>query len=221
MVLSNFSNPCLPLAYHSFYIFPSLVFTRIPFIFAVMETVFRIICIIWLLSEVILNRSLHSVKTDKQNQDRHSLFLIWITIIIVITTAIIIAPRVHLFMYSNVWVQYTGIALILLGVVLRIAAVVSLGRYFTVDVTIRQGHRLKEDGMYTYIRHPSYAASLLSFIGFGIVLNNWLSLAIIVLAIMYVFIRRMNIEEAVLLRQFGDDYLAYTSRTKRIIPFVY
>ena len=164
---------------------------------------------------------LHSKATDKQNQDKQSLSFIWITIVVAITVAVIIAPRVPLFIYTNPVFLYVGMALIVLGVVLRIAAVVSLGKFFTVDVTIRQGHRLKEDGMYKYIRHPSYAASLLSFIGFGITLNNWLSLALIVVAILAVFIYRMNIEEKVLAMQFGEEYQQYKNRTKRIIPFVY
>ena len=186
-----------------------------------MNTLFDIVCIAWFASEIILNRVLRSGAKDRQNQDKGSLALIWITIIVAITAAIIIAPRVPLFMYTNAAFQHAGIALIVLGIVLRIAAVVSLGKYFTVDVTIRKNHRLKEDGMYTYIRHPSYAASLLSFAGFGMVLNNWLSLLLILTAILIVFIRRMNIEEQVLTTQFGEEYLSYKRRTKRIIPFVY
>ncbi len=186
-----------------------------------MDWLFWIVYIIWGSSEAILNRTLRSAATDKQNEDKHSLSLIWITVIVATVSAVLIASNLRLLIYSQAVFQYTGILLILVGVLLRIAAVVSLGKYFTVDVTIRQRHRLKEDGMYTYIRHPSYAASLLSFIGFGVALNNWLSLGLITVAILTVFIRRMNIEEAVLTRQFGEEYLSYKAKTKRLIPFVY
>lgn len=186
-----------------------------------MEILFWIVYITWFGSEIILNRVLRSTATDKQNQDKHSLSLIWITIVIVITIGVFIAPRTPTFIYLNPLFQYAGIALILLGIFLRIAAVLSLGKYFTVDVTIRQGHQLKKDGMYAYIRHPSYAASLLSFIGFGVVLNNWLSLLLIIIAILIVFFRRINIEESVLLHQFGEEYQQYKSKTKRMIPFFY
>ena len=186
-----------------------------------MAILFYLVYIIWFASEIILNRMLRSKETDKKNKDQNSLSLIWITIVVVITIAVIIAPRVPAYMYTTAAFQYAGIALILLGVILRIAAVVALGKWFTVDVTIRKDHRLKEDGMYRYVRHPSYAASLLSFVGFGIVLNNWVSLLLIVVAVLFVFINRMNIEEKVLTEQFGGEYLSYKGRTKRIVPFVY
>ncbi|MEO8852326.1 MAG: isoprenylcysteine carboxylmethyltransferase family protein [Ginsengibacter sp.] len=72
-------------------------------------------------------------------------------------------------LFSNPAFRYVGIAIIILGIILRLIAVASLGKFFTVDVTIRQNHRLKKDGIYKYLRHPSYFASLLSFIGFLII----------------------------------------------------
>ncbi len=186
-----------------------------------MNIIFLVVYIIWFLSEILLNRLLRSKSTDKQNADKHSLSLIWITVIVTIAIAVFIAPKVPFYMYTNPAFQYVGIAVILIGVLLRLAAVASLGKYFTVDVTIRRNHRLQTNGLYSIVRHPSYFASLLSFIGFGISLNNWLSLLLIVAAVLVVFMNRIKIEEKVLIEQFGDEYLQYKKRTKRLIPFVY
>jgi hypothetical protein len=63
----------------------------------------------------------------------------------------------------NLWVAdeavtpYVGLALLTLGGTLRVAAVFALGRRFTELVAIQENHRLKTDGLYRYIRHPSYA----------------------------------------------------------------
>jgi protein-S-isoprenylcysteine O-methyltransferase Ste14 len=96
-----------------------------------------------------------------------------------------------------------------------------LGRFFTVNVTIRDDHKLIQSGFYKYLRHPSYTGSLLSFLGFGLSLDNWLSLAIIFLPTLFAFIYRMKVEENVLSEQFGEQYQDYILKTKRIIPFIY
>ncbi|PZF71704.1 hypothetical protein DN068_16680 [Taibaiella soli] len=114
-----------------------------------------------------------------------------------------------------------GLGVIILGMVLRFAVIRSLGRYFTVDVTIREGHQLKTDGIYRYLRHPSYAASLISFAGFGISLNNYLSLLMLVVLIGAAFFYRVKVEERALIEQFGDDYINYMKRSKRLIPFIF
>jgi protein-S-isoprenylcysteine O-methyltransferase Ste14 len=38
---------------------------------------------------------------------------------------------------------------------------------------------------------------------------------------LFAFIRRIQIEEAVLTEQFGNAYIDYAKKTKRLIPFIY
>ena len=111
--------------------------------------------------------------------------------------------------------------LILTGMVMRLVAVKQLGKFFTVDVTIRKGHQLMKNGVYKYIRHPSYTGSLLSFIGYGISLNNYVALATVLIPVVGSFIYRINIEEKALTEQFGQHYSDYKTTTKRLIPFIY
>jgi len=118
-------------------------------------------------------------------------------------------------------ITYLGLALIVIGVIIRLIIIKSLGSFFTANVTIKQNHKLKTDGFYRFLRHPSYTALLLSFIGFGISLNNWISLMIIVITILIVFINRIRIEEKVLIEYFGQEYLDYKKTTKALIPFIY
>ena len=111
--------------------------------------------------------------------------------------------------------------MIYVGIVIRIIAIVSLGQFFTVDVTIRVDHRLKKDGIYKYLRHPSYSGSLLSFIGLGLTMNNWISLLLISFSIIIAFIFRINVEEKVLIEQFGSEYIEYKKVTRGLIPFIF
>ncbi len=180
-----------------------------------------IVYTVWLGSEVILNRRLRSTAGDAAGKDKGSLLLIWVTIVVVCFAAGFISGASFFPIYATLTGYYLALAVIVLGVVLRLLAVYSLGKFFTVDVTIRQGHQLKQDGAYRFIRHPSYAASLLSFAGYGASLNNWVSLLLVLVVMFIVFSYRVSIEENVLAAEFGDAYTAYKKRTKRLIPFVY
>lgn len=184
------------------------------------QTALNIVYIFWILSEVYLNRRLRSGSTDKKDQDRNSLRLIWIVIVVCMFTAVFMSHIIYLPIYHSMMGIYIGVVVLIIGILLRYWAVLSLGRFFTVDVTIREEHELKTDGMYKYLRHPSYAASLLSFFGMGITLNNWLSLALILIGVTSVFIYRMKIEEKALSEYFGTEYDLYRKKTSAIIPFV-
>ncbi len=151
---------------------------------------------------------------DRQDADKNSLLLIWISIIATIFIAVFISGTFYFPIFSNPTFEYRGLAIIFVGIFFRFVAVAILGRFFTVDVTIRQDHKLKKDGVYKYLRHPSYFASLISFIGFGISLNNWIALLLITLAILTVFITRIKMEEKVLVEQFGAEYNEYKKVTK-------
>lgn len=186
-----------------------------------MNSLFTLIYIIWISSEIFINRFMRSKAGDKKNQDKNSLGFIWITIIISMAIAVYISMNYSFPISTFQAVKYIGLGLILTGVILRSIIIISLGKYFTADVTIRQGHQLKKDGFYKFLRHPSYSASLLSFIGFGISLNNWVSLIIVTAAILFAFIRRINVEEKTLTEYFGQEYIAYKKRTYRLVPFIY
>ena len=186
-----------------------------------MKWIFVVVYVLWFVTEVALNKLLRSKNTDKQHADKGSLSLIWMVIVATLFIAVFISNLIYLPISLNRVFPYIGLAIIVAGILLRLIAVVSLGRFFTVDVTIRQNHKLKKNGMYRYLRHPSYFASLLSFIGMGISLNNWISLVLIVLSISTVFMVRINIEEKVLIEQFGPEYLAYKKATWRLFPFIY
>ena len=97
----------------------------------------------------------------------------------------------------------------------------SLGKYFTVDVTIRQDHQIKKEGFYKFLRHPSYAFSLLTSLGFGLYLNNWLSLIFAFVPPFLAFSYRIKIEEQALVEKFGDEYTEYRKSTNKMIPFIY
>jgi protein-S-isoprenylcysteine O-methyltransferase Ste14 len=183
--------------------------------------IFIIIWSIWFISEIILNRLFHSKNDDKKNMDKGTIRIIWITIGIANSLGILAAIFIKSPISSNVLIPYFGLFLIASGMIFRFISILSLGKFFTVDVTIRKDHKIKKDGLYRLIRHPSYTGSILSFIGFGISLDNWISLLIISLPVIFAMLHRIKVEEKLLVDQFGNDYVDYMKKTYRLIPWIY
>jgi protein-S-isoprenylcysteine O-methyltransferase Ste14 len=183
--------------------------------------IFNLTSIAWFLSEIVLMRMLRSNKADKQGTDKKSLPLLWIIFMASIALAVTVANSFRLPIGDQSLIPYMGLMMMWTGIILRLWIVRQLGRMFTVDVTIREGHQLKTDGPYKHLRHPSYGASYLTFIGFGFALNNWISLLLIAIPVFLGFRMRINVEEKVLEQQFGQEYQDYKTRTNAMIPMVY
>ena len=76
-------------------------------------------------------------------------------------------------------------------------------------------------GPYAAIRHPSYAGNLLTLAGFGIVLENWASLAAVVVIPLVAHLPRIRVEDALLVDRLGDPYREYAATTARLVPGVW
>ncbi|KEY18054.1 protein-S-isoprenylcysteine methyltransferase [Kaistella antarctica] len=164
---------------------------------------------------------MRSGSADTKGKDKKSLARLWLVIGFSIFFGIYVSKVSFYPLYQSQIIQIIGLAFLFFGVILRLIVINSLGRYFTVDVTIKKDHQLKTDGAYQYVRHPSYSFSLLSFLGLAIILNNYVSAIIIFVPVFLMFLYRIKIEEQALTDQFGNDYTDYMKKTKRLIPFIY
>ncbi len=178
----------------------------------------EIICAFWVASELIVIVLKHA-RGNASRRDRGSLAILWGGI----TIAIFAASMMSGYRPARIGGQtfWLGLALIITGIVIRSIAIATLWRYFTVDVSIREGHELVDRGFYSVIRHPAYTGSLLSFLGLGLAFGNWLSFAIIAVVTIAGFSYRIAVEESALIEHFGDRYRDYVRRSKRLIPGIY
>ncbi len=117
-------------------------------------------------------------------------------------------------------VRYAGLALFVVGIILRMVPVFVLGRRFSGFVAIQEGHQLETHGVYGVIRHPSYLGLMLGLFGWSLVFR---SAPGILLSLLLVppLIARIRSEEALLASEFGQPYEDYRRRTWRLVPFVY
>jgi protein-S-isoprenylcysteine O-methyltransferase Ste14 len=114
-----------------------------------------------------------------------------------------------------------GILLIIIGLTIRIKAILELKQHFTYTVTEIENHELIETGLYKRIRHPGYLGQLLIFMGTSISLSNWLSVVFMMIPVFLGYLNRIIVEERFMIKQLGQKYIDYQKRTKRVIPWIY
>src|SRR5438105_1197408 len=110
-------------------------------------------------SEVAISAFKRS-KGEARAADQGSLRTIWL----VVNASLIcgILARIYLpqanFERTQL-VYWTGFVLFVFGIVLRWYAIAYLGKFFTVDVSVRSDHKVIDTGPYKYVRHPSYTGA--------------------------------------------------------------
>jgi protein-S-isoprenylcysteine O-methyltransferase len=180
-------------------------------------------------SEVLLTITRRSRSKTGTKQDKSTLGMIWVVIGLSIAAGIFVTRSSFLWTHglwmfelpSGPAVNIAAVVLFAAGLILRWWAIIILGRFFTVDVTIEKDHELVERGPFRWVRHPSYTGVLLAFVGWALTLRNWAAMAVVLVPIFVAFVRRMNVEENALRGALGESYEKYMRRTKRLLPGIY
>lgn len=112
---------------------------------------------------------------------------------------------------------YTGLALVIAGIVFSIWARVHLGGNWSGSVTVKAGHELIRTGPYRFVRHPIYTGLLCSILGTAIAEDQWRALLALVIIGLAVW-RKWRVEERFMEETFGDAYRSYRQDVPAIIP---
>jgi protein-S-isoprenylcysteine O-methyltransferase len=115
-------------------------------------------------------------------------------------------------------IRTVALTLFAVGLAVRWWAVVTLGRFFTVDVATHDDHALVDSGPFRFVRHPSYTGLILAFLAVGVSLGNAVSLVVLIVPVVAALSYRMRVEEAALRTALGASYDDYCARTKRLVP---
>ncbi len=115
-----------------------------------------------------------------------------------------------------------SLCLLIAGRLLRQQAIQQLGKWFTVTVCINDEQQLIKSGWYGKMRHPSYTGILMTFLGLGLLMNNWLGLIGTVAPATAAFLYRIHVEEKELRAHFGSNYNEYAQQVPaKLIPHVF
>ena len=172
---------------HPFYLFDMEPLTR---------GVFWASYMAWIVFEIwVFSRDRRKASGEKK--DRGSLFVIILLITVGLSLAFN-APRLWPWasiMLPPALVFWTAIGLIWLGFLLRLWAILTLGRHFRTSVRILDEHKLVTRGPYRLLRHPSYTGGLMTISGVGLAMGNWMSLAATFFGLFIAYLVRIVVEE--------------------------
>jgi len=116
------------------------------------------------------------------------------------------------------WLRWLGIGIALGGFALLQWAQHALGKNWSDDPKLIKGQELVSSGPYHWIRHPIYSAFLLILGAFLPISANWFAGGLWISAIGLAIAARIDVEEKMMLAQFGEEYRAYMQKTGRLWP---
>jgi len=83
---------------------------------------------------------------------------------------------------------------------------------------IKVDHKLVTHGVYQLVRHPMYGGAICMCIGQGLLLHNPLVVAYDLLIVMPLWYKSAKIEENVLEKEFGEEYVEYRRKVPMLFP---
>ncbi len=127
------------------------------------------------------------------------------------TLTLIVMPKGEI----PVEAKYLALFLILAGTILSIYCLYFLGRSFSVMAHAR---KLVTYGPYSIVRHPLYAAEMITLFGVTIANFSWQATVVILITVAFQFRRMVN--EQNILRATFPEYVDYEKRVPMIIPAI-
>ncbi len=166
------------------------------------------------------SRSIKIVKSRKGTLEIVLLSLMWIAFFI---------PLIWIAVPAFSFAEYrlgagplvAGIVCFAAGLWLFFRSHADLGTNWSITLEVRDQHQLITQGVYRRIRHPMYTAFFLYSIGQALVIPNWVVGPSYLVPFTILFACRVGSEERMMVEQFGDEYTAYVTRSKRLVPGIW
>ncbi len=183
---------------------------------------FSALTYVWAAGEVVIAMFATTRTVEARIQDRGTQILLWVVII----ASFKIEEWMHnIFPVdmpgSYTWLLPVALGILILGLAVRVVAIVTLGGAFSANVVTRTGQRFERSGLYGLVRHPSYLGLEMIILALALHARTWACFAVALVPSTLAVLYRIHVEEIALRRAFGADYEDYSRNTKRLIPGVY
>ena len=177
---------------------------------------------IWVVSELAVRLRSH-FNRGGERLDRGSLLVVIAFMAAGVGGAFALAGRVHGAAIADArWPFFAaGLVVMCAGIAIRLWAIAVLGRFFTVDIRVQPGQTVVERGPYRWVRHPAYTGLILVFVGIGLALGNWASLAVLAFVPTIGLVVRIRLEERALLEGLGEPYRRFAAGRPHLFPGVW
>ncbi|MFP4287415.1 MAG: methyltransferase family protein [Candidatus Izemoplasmataceae bacterium] len=180
---------------------------------------FYLITVLWILEFIVFRPKFKNTLNQETKTFKQILFTI---IFVIFFTNLLTLFDLYRFEASTLTIShYLGIGLYSIGILLRYIASITLGEYFTRDVSVSKDMNLKSKGVYKYLRHPLYLGLFLLVIAVPLFFGNYFMMLTAILLMGKLINHRMIIEEMMLEKALGESYLTWKKARYRFIPFIY
>ena len=134
-----------------------------------------------------------------------------------------IVPIVELIsIYMNtyieiIWIRVLGCILGILGVGVFVISILTMRDSWRAGVPNDEKTELVTTGIYAYSRNPAFLGFDLIYLSILFMFFNWGLLVITVLTVVMFHLQIVKVEEAFLIKTFGEEYLEYRKKVCRYI----
>ena len=189
---------------------------------------FHILLICTIASEVFILLFTYQrgkVKTKKPHNDKGTKWLLYINFIICIYISVwFVSQSCPLIIRDKLFphfLSYVGILFMLFGIIVRLMAVLTLKKAFTLNVQTTNEQYLVTTGIYHKVRNPAYTGSIMSLVGIALSLRNLFATVLVLLFSIICYSIRIYVEEAALRERFQDEFKEYATNTFRLFPYIW
>lgn len=127
-----------------------------------------------------------------------------------------LAARIYTPTIYSFWI---GALPVLFGLGFAAWARVHLAGNWSGTVTLKQDHSLTRSGPYRLVRHPIYTGLLAAVLGSAIAEGEWRGVVAFGLFAVS-FMRKITLEERLLIGAFGEDYVRYRAEVPALVPWL-
>ena len=147
--------------------------------------------------------------------------------IVLQTVAFLIVWSIRRTPYTSIlplgpWFEFVvavlAIVLVIASLWIMSAAVRVLGKQWSLQARVLEGHALIREGPYRFVRHPIYTGMLGMLIAAGLVHSHWTGFVIAVAFYGIGTAIRVHSEEKLLREQFGEKFDDYKRNVPAVIP---
>lgn len=138
----------------------------------------------------------------------------------IVTFIVPIVELISIYMNTYIeitWIRVLGCILGILGVGVFVISILTMRDSWRAGVPNDEKTELVTSGIYAYSRNPAFLGFDLIYLSILFIFFNWGLLVITVLTVVMFHLQIVKVEEAFLIKTFGEEYLEYRKKVCRYI----
>jgi len=118
-------------------------------------------------------------------------------------------------------IEIVGLLKYVIGFFLTAWALIALGRNYQLGGSSpRAEDKMVANGPFRLVRHPMYTAALSISFGLACLTQSWAFFSVFCIYLVLIFLL-IPLEEEGLRKFYGEPYVSYRQRTRKLVPFIY